>query len=80
MHTATTKFDLSLGIEIHEKGLGIEIQYNTQLFERTTIQRMHRRYHMLIKYLMSNRGSKLTNFYEALTKSEETDEQRLGSV
>ncbi len=71
IHTATAKFDLSIGIEIHAKGLGIGIEYNTQLFERTTIQRVHKQYHALLKCLINNPDFRLSEMYDVLNRSEE---------
>ena len=67
VHTATAKFDLSIGAEINTEGLAFGIEYNTQLFERTTIQHMQTQYRALLKHLVAHAECTLADLYEVLS-------------
>lgn len=49
MHTATAKFDIAMSLEISSNGLDLSIEYNTRLFERSTIQQMQACYRLVLE-------------------------------
>lgn len=73
MHTATAKFDLAVGMEINEQGLGVGIEYNTHLFERATIRRLHKQYRKLVTYFTSHPECRLAELYKVIEQAEAED-------
>lgn len=60
MHTNTTaKFDLSLTIGLGTEGLGITIEYATDLYRETTIHRMAAHYEQLLISIVKNPHQKV---------------------
>jgi amino acid adenylation domain-containing protein len=50
----TAKFDLILSLEETDKGLAGSWEYNTDLFNSSTIERMHRHFQILLEGIISN--------------------------
>jgi len=48
VHTETAKFDLTLEVTQTERGLNLVWEYDTALFDRVTIERMQRSFHVLL--------------------------------
>jgi non-ribosomal peptide synthetase component F len=69
VHTATAKFDLSVGVALNAHGMDVGMEYNTQLFEPATIQRFLVRYRMLLTHLIMHPEHTLTDFYEEISRS-----------
>ena len=67
-HTSTAKFDLSVGLELHEQGLEVGTEYNSQLFELATIQQFHTQYRVLLEQFTAHLEWKLSDLYEALSE------------
>ena len=59
--TATTKFDLSLFLSESRHGLHMEVEYNTDLFEPATIQRMLTHFRNLLQGIVEHPDYKITN-------------------
>ncbi|MEO7021088.1 MAG: amino acid adenylation domain-containing protein [Ktedonobacteraceae bacterium] len=66
--TSTAKFDLSVGLEMHEQGLEVGTEYNTQLFELATIQQFHTQYRVLLEQFTTHLEWKLSDFYQVLSE------------
>ncbi len=75
MHTATAKFDLSVGAEINDDGLGLGIEYNTQIFERATVQRMLAHYRILLEQFIACPETRLAELYELLSGTVDAEEK-----
>src|ERR1051325_8089161 len=56
VHSGTTKFDLSLFITETSEGLTAAIEYDTDLFEPETIERMLRHYETLLEGVAAGPG------------------------
>ncbi len=69
IQSVTAKLDLSVGAEINVEGLSLGMEYNTQLFEQTTIQRLQAQYRVLIEQLVTHPEWTLAGFYEAVSES-----------
>jgi amino acid adenylation domain-containing protein/non-ribosomal peptide synthase protein (TIGR01720 family) len=54
VETGTAKFDLALSIENTSSGLIAEWEYNTDLFDDSTIARMARNFHTLVAGIVAN--------------------------
>ncbi|HEU5228032.1 MAG TPA: condensation domain-containing protein, partial [Ktedonobacteraceae bacterium] len=67
-HTSTAKFDLSVGLTMHNHGLEIGTEYNSQLFELATIQQFHTQYRILLEQLIANPEWKLSELYRGLSE------------
>ena len=52
--TGTSKFDLTMQIEEAPAGLAMLFEYSSELFDRTTIDRLSRRYSRLLEILTEN--------------------------
>jgi non-ribosomal peptide synthetase component F len=59
--TATSKFDLSVLIEMKDN-LEIAFEYNTDLFDRSTMQRMLEEYAMLLRGVVKHPDYRLRDF------------------
>ncbi len=59
-HTATCKFDLWLGMEEQDGGLMGHFEYNTDIFDRTTIERLHQSFEVLMKSLIESPDSAIS--------------------
>ncbi|HLJ32960.1 MAG TPA: condensation domain-containing protein, partial [Ktedonobacteraceae bacterium] len=57
--TATSKFDLSLFLSESQHGLTMEVEYNTDLFEPGTIQRMLTHLRILLEGIVEQPGCKV---------------------
>lgn len=61
MHTATAKFDIALSLESNSSGLDLSMEYNTRLFERSTIQQMQESYRLLLAQCVANPETRLAD-------------------
>lgn len=62
LNNLTSKFDLTLSInEVGESYLG-DFEYNTDLFELETIQRMGKEYYNILDWFVNNPESKITEY------------------
>jgi amino acid adenylation domain-containing protein len=50
----TAKFDLSAYVEKSEEGLFVAFEYNTDLFEKATVQRLMQHYRVLLESMVAN--------------------------
>ena len=57
-----TKYDLSLNLVELDGEIGGSIEYNTDLFDRSTIERLSRHYLMLLESVLANPDEKLSAF------------------
>ncbi len=55
------KFDLTLSLEVDSKGLGGLIEFNTDIFEKTSIIRLSNQYQALLKDIVSNPTKKIAD-------------------
>ena len=60
--TGTAKFDLTLYLWESEQGLGGAWQYNTDLFESATIERVARHFQTLLEEVVANPERRLSDF------------------
>lgn len=67
-HTSTAKFDLSVGLEMRDEGLEVGTEYNSQLFERDTIQQFHTRYRVLLELFTQHPEWQLSDLYRTLSE------------
>ena len=58
--TGTSKFDLSLGFEDTPEGFTGSVEFNTDLFDATTIERFSRQYVMTLEYLIAHPERRLS--------------------
>ncbi len=56
------KFDLSLGVETLQGKLQLELEYNTDLFDASTIQRMLEHYQRVLEWMVSNPENSVHEF------------------
>jgi non-ribosomal peptide synthetase component F len=56
----TAKFDLTLYLSENNEGMSATWQFNTDLFERSTVQRVSRHFHTLLKGIAANPEYKLS--------------------
>ena len=56
----TAKFDLTLAVSNTAKGIETGFEYNTDLFDTSTIERMLRHYETLLRAVMSNPAARLS--------------------
>jgi pristinamycin I synthase 3 and 4 len=52
MHNETAKFDITMSLSEKEEGIEGAIEYNRDLFDRTTIQRMAEHYKMMLERIV----------------------------
>lgn len=60
VHTGTAKFDLMLSLEESDTGLGGFIEYDTDLFDATTIERLIGHYQMLLEAISVDTTQRLS--------------------
>ncbi|HEV3051013.1 MAG TPA: amino acid adenylation domain-containing protein, partial [Longimicrobium sp.] len=72
----TTKFDLELNFAVHAQGLRGGLSYSTDLFERSTVERMLERLHRALEQVAENADVRLSQL-ELLGEAER--EQVLGT-
>lgn len=58
--TETSKFDLTLVIQVSERGLVVQAEYNRDLFERATVERFLEHFEILLKGVVENPGHRLS--------------------
>ena len=71
VENTTTKFDLSLGVEDGKSGLGVAVEYNTDLFDPLTITRMLGHLEMLLTGIVAAPQQRLSQL-PLLTAAEQT--------
>jgi amino acid adenylation domain-containing protein len=69
--TGTSKFDLTLTFATEGQGLIGEIEYNTDLFERSTIERLSRNFNVLLAAISKTPNARISDL-PLLTPEEET--------
>jgi aspartate racemase len=69
LHSGTAKFDLSFYIEEGDDGLSTVLEYNTDLFDASTIQRMLGHYQRLLEGVVENPNARLSDL-PLLTEAE----------
>jgi aspartate racemase len=69
--TGAAKLDLLLDLRDAEKGLKATLQYNTDLFEERTPQRIISRFHTLLDRIVERPGARLRELVEALVAEDE---------
>jgi amino acid adenylation domain-containing protein len=67
--TTTAKFDLSIFFRENAEGLMVGIEYNTDLFDLLTIERMQRHFELLLSEIAANPEQRLSCF-SLLTETE----------
>jgi non-ribosomal peptide synthetase component F len=70
VHTSTSKFDLTVTAAEVGKTLMGSFEYNTDIFEATTIERMMDQYHRLLEAVVENSEQRLSDIH--LITDEET--------
>uniref|UniRef100_UPI003D34E88B amino acid adenylation domain-containing protein n=1 Tax=Maribacter sp. 2-571 TaxID=3417569 RepID=UPI003D34E88B len=68
-HT-NAKFDLTMGVNENESGISLGIEYCTALFEETTVRRMLVHYEQLLRSIVADPASRITDL-SMLTAPEE---------
>ena len=56
----TSKYDLTLNTAETEEGLFCHIEYNTDLFDRPTMERLLKRYHMIVESILLHPQHKIS--------------------
>ena len=69
----TAKFDLNLSMTDTPQGLGAYLEYNTDLFERSTIERMLNHFELLLHSIVANPDCRVAN----LRLLDKTERRRL---
>ncbi|MDB9510453.1 amino acid adenylation domain-containing protein [Kamptonema animale CS-326] len=59
--TGTAKFDLTLYLEVTKQGLMATWEYNTALFQASTIARMNEHFHSLLEAIVVNPSQKISD-------------------
>jgi hypothetical protein len=60
--TATSKFDLSVLVEMKDAGLEVGFEYNSALFERATMQRLLEMYVAILSHAVKSPDKRLQDF------------------
>src|SRR5437868_1292513 len=66
----TAKFDLAMFLNESEEGIRLILQYNPDLFDETTIQRMTSHYEVLLRSVIAKQDAHLTALMEVLAESD----------
>src|SRR6185295_13533602 len=69
VESVTAKFDLTLSLAEGEGGLGASLEYNTDLFEARTMERLACHFEMLLEGMVADPGQRLSEI-EMLTADE----------
>ncbi len=68
------KFDLTLAVQETDGGLGVGVEYNTDLFDAATIERMLRHFEILLEDIVANPDKRI-NELAMLTEDEQRQTQ-----
>jgi natural product biosynthesis luciferase-like monooxygenase protein len=71
----TVRFDLSLLVTAEDGGIEGDWTWRSELFEASTVERLHRRFETLLRSAVDNPGARLSRL-SVLTEEEKADDQR----
>ncbi|MFJ7913526.1 MULTISPECIES: amino acid adenylation domain-containing protein [unclassified Lysinibacillus] len=73
LDNSTSKFDLSLSIIIEDDRMGMEVEYNTKIFNENYIKQMFGHHFMTLLANLSNNENKPLKYLEIMTEEEQNN-------